>query len=380
VPEDEEWEYEEEDPQPDHDEAEEPPDESRSSDRRSSNNDDDLKGRGNAGPPPKFCGSKDATIFENWHIKTSMWLAATNLRGSARGPRILQELPDKVFEEVKHLGKDKEWLADANNGQLLLDILNDEDHYGMEGYVDLYTSMKKLIYDPLKTPGDDIAALVSKVDNANRKVQGNGIKFPPEAVGFFLLYHLDLDEDALDRVIQMTSGDLRYNTIIKAMKKRELRLHAPGKHPKKSTQAWQAGLEQDDLGPPPMVIDDEDEEVQALMSALSELDDHGAVAGDPVEITEDEAREILMSMVRNKSSTSVQKMGYQELKKTKANIRTGRGFRDGQQGPTKDLSYLKSVTKCKKCLGKGHWHKDAACPMNQGRNAGAIHRQPVRRS
>jgi hypothetical protein len=64
-----------------------------------------------------------------------------------------------------------------------------------------------------------------------------------------------------------------------------------------------------------------DEELQALMAAVGEFDGQSEVLGEPVEITEDDARETLMSMIKNKQ-TSVQKIGYQEPKRTKASIRT----------------------------------------------------------
>ena len=102
-----------------------------------------------------------------------------------------------------------------------------------------------------------------------------------------------------------------------------------------------------------------------LESALQELDEKLEV------ISEDDAKEILMTLIKNRFSTPPSQMGYKQVQHTKNQIKLDRGFRKtvggGKGGGKKDIRYLKSITRCKACDGLGHWHKDAECPKGNGK-------------
>ena len=111
--------------------------------------------------------------------------------------------------------------------------------------------------------------------------------------------------------------------------------------------------------------DEDEEELEVLESALQELDEK------PDIISEDDAKEILMTLIKNRFSTPPGKMGYKQVQHTKNQIKLDRGFRNtvsgGKGGGKKDIRYLKSITCCKACDGLGRWHKDAECPKGNGK-------------
>ena len=106
-----------------------------------------------------------------------------------------------------------------------------------------------------------------------------------------------------------------------------------------------------DRGEDADAADDSDTEI--LEAALGELD-----AKVPEEITEDEAREVLMTLVRNKYRQGPAK----QQRRAHNSSHAGKGKRFGKGIGKKEVAYLKSFTKCKGCGQKGHWHKDAFCP------------------
>lgn len=84
------------------------------------------------------------------------------------------------------------------------------------------------------------------------------------------------------------------------------------------------------------------------------------------EMTEDGAKEVLMTLIKQKVSRPTQ-MSYRQVQQQKREIRNSRGFKPvGSQSNSsigtmrRDIQALKAVTKRKSCGGKGHWHKE--CP------------------
>lgn len=98
--------------------------------------------------------------------------------------------------------------------------------------------------------------------------------------------------------------------------------------------------------------DMDDEETEILESALQELQEDGTF------VSEGEAKEVLLTVMKNKfSHQPVNKMSYKQIQMTKNAVRKSRGFHMGSNsGPNagqkisrKDISQLKSITKCCNC-------------------------------
>ena len=57
--------------------------------------------KGSIGPPPSYDGSRQPGVFEEFRIRAKLWLFTTNIECRARGPRLLQALSGKAFEECQ---------------------------------------------------------------------------------------------------------------------------------------------------------------------------------------------------------------------------------------------------------------------------------------
>ena len=94
----------------------------RSRQARSDGSDDDHGGgggggdRSNAGPPPACDGT---TAFKDYAIQVRLWLATTKVKASSRGPLLLKNLTGTLFDDLKHLAKDSQWMTAPDNGEQL---------------------------------------------------------------------------------------------------------------------------------------------------------------------------------------------------------------------------------------------------------------------
>ena len=109
---------------------------------------------------------------------------------------------------------------------------------------------------------------------------------------------------------------------------------------------------------------DGDEDLDLIEQALADLDEDDS--GKAQEVTEDRAREILMTLIKQKVDKPVT-MSYRQVQQQKREVRNARGFRPAAGGNNnsavtmrRDLQQLKSVTRCKACGELGHWHRE--CP------------------
>ena len=341
--------------------------------------------KANVGPPPAHDGSKEAGAWEEYRIRAKLWLRTTNLDGKSQGPRMLQMLKGNAFDMLKVFAEDDEWCEDPNGGWRLLEIMSGEEYYGKEEYESLWSAMDKLLYKKMKHDGDGFNAFKSRFEEAVRKLERHKIKLPDEALGFIYLKQVKIDEDTLKDVITMNNGDLRLREVQSALRKLNIEMIDSGSKSTKST--WLGELEgnlRDDYQGTSSTRtpggsdhgEDDEYDAEILEDALYELD-----AEVPEEITEDEAKEVLMTLIKNKYNPPVQGMRYNQVQRTKQNFKLSRGFNNAGRGSgksfgkgvgKKDVTYLKSITKCKGCGQKGHWHKDAVCPKRLGGDGGEI--------
>lgn len=324
--------------------------------------------KGSGGPPPSYNGSREAGVFEEYKLRARLWLVTTNLEGRARGPRLMQALTERAFESVKHLVDDAAWMSSPTNGDELLDLLAKPEYYGREEIEALYLAMGKLFYSDLRKPEDDLPAFRNRFDEAVRKIKKHNVQLPQEALGFLFLKQSKVSGESLERLITMTNGDLKLDSVVDGLRRLKMKLfEAPEDVNTKKKMVWaqETVPEEDDEYPPgdPLA---EDEEVDLLEEALNELD--GESLQDH-EVTEDGAKEILMTLIKQKVSRPTN-MSYKQVQQQKKEVRNGRGFRtfeapqrgapQGGHTMRRDLQQLKAVTKCKACGQVGHWHRE--CP------------------
>ena len=319
----------------------------------------DSRGKGSVGPPPGYSGDRSPGVFEEYKLRAKLWLHSTNLDPVARGPRMLQALTGKAFEAVKHLIEDDDWCSNKNNGIELLKLLAKPEYFGKEELESLWNAMFKLLYSELRKPEDDLSAFRSRFEEAVRKVRKHKVEMPSEALGFLFLRQAKVDNETMERLITMTNGDLKLDAVVDAMRRLKMRLIDGNEVNSKKNHMWiQEPVSEENHDDS---TEHDDEELTVLEQALHELgDENMSQASD--EVTEESAKEILMSLIKQHISRPTQ-MSYKQVQQKKAEVRNSRGFRPVQVGGTtrRDVQALKAVTRCKNCNQLGHWHRE--CPQ-----------------
>ena len=324
----------------------------------------DYRGKSSVGPPPQFDGDRSAGAWEEYRIRARLWLSTTTIDERSRGPRMLQSLSGRAFEAMKHLADDDSWMNDVNNGQQLLDEMSKPTYFGKEEVESLWSSLQKLFYTKLRKDDDDLVTFRAKFE---RKVQKHKVELPSPALGFLYLKQLRVDEGTFERIITITDGDLSLEKIMAAVRKLKMRLGEDTDDKKKTSGLWMnEPIAEESEGHDGVQHGDmDDEETEILEGALQELQEDGMF------VSEEEAKEVLLTVMKNKfTNQPVNKMSYKQIQMTKNAARNSRGFHmgpgngsnAGQKISRKDISQLKSITKCRNCNEVGHWHRECPYP------------------
>ena len=305
-------------------------------------------------------------------MRAKLWLKTTTIAETSRGPRMLQQLTDKAFDTMKFMAEDDDWFSDPQNGQRLLDEMSKPERFGKEELESLWSALHRLFYSKLKHTDDELVSFRNRFDEATRKVERHKVKLPSEALGFIYLRQAQVDEMTLERIVTITKGDLSLPAVIEAMRKLKMRLIQADEDERRKPHVWlQQSLEQDDSSGNVETLHEthaEDEEMDILESALRDLGDD---TGDDERISEVDAKEILMTLVKQKMPRSVQNFSYKQVQNMKNDLKNSRGFRTPYVQPVagmkKDIQHLKSITQCRNCGMTGHWHKE--CPQKAARSS-----------
>eukprot|EP00435_Cladocopium_sp_Y103_P039931 s1305_g10.t1 len=283
----------------------------------------------------------------------------------------MQVLSGKAFESVKHMIDDQEWLDAADNGEQLLELLSKPEYYGKEELESLYHAMFKLFFSELRKDDDDLPAFRSRFEQAVRKVQKHKVELPPEALGFLFLKQAKIGGESLERLITLTKGDLKFEAVVDGLRRLKMRL-MDGDEAKcsKNRHLWiQEHVNDDDAQSSIQASAEnhDDDDMDLIEQALADLDTEDTAAD---EVTEEGAREILMTLIKQKISKPTN-MSYRQVQQSKKEVRNSRGYRPVTVNSTgggmrRDLQQLKSVTRCKSCGELGHWHRE--CPHKKVNN------------
>ena len=325
------------------------------------------RSKGSTGPPPSYDGSRATGAFEEYRLRAKLWLHTTNLDPIARGPRMLQALTGKAFEAAKHLIEDDNWCGSPDNGMELIRYLSRPECFGKEELESLWSAMTKLFYSALRRSDDDLAAFRTRFEEAVRKVQKHKVELPSEALGFLFLKQAKVDEETMERLVTLTGGSLKLEAVIDGVRKLKMRLLDPDDDKKR--HVWLQ--DQEHTAAEHVQEADVDDEFHVIEDALQDLDSEDPTAV----ITEDEAKDVLMTLIRQKIARPAQ-YSYRQVQQTKQDLRNSRGFRSVNTGSEgrhqggivrRDIQQLKQITKCRNCGAVGHWHKE--CPHPKTSNA-----------
>ena len=329
-----------------------------------------VNDRSSVGPPPAYDGDRKPGAWEDYKLRAKLWLRTTTIAETSRGPRMLQQLSGKAFDTMKYMCDDEKWFNDPQNGQRLLDEMSRPDRFGKEEIESLWNALHRLFYSRLRQAEDDPLTFRNRFEEANRKVKKHGVKLPSEALGFVYLRQAQVDDTTLERIVTMTKGDLTLEAVIEAMGKLKMRLIQTDEDKRKPHVWMQQSSEIDDgqstlesISKQTAMLSMDDDEMDLLENALRDLEDQG----EEEQISENDAKDILMTLICQKVNRPVQNLSYKQVQNMKNDLKNGRGFRTpaGNQtsGTRKDLQHLKSITKCRSCGMTGHWHRE--CPHKQ---------------
>ena len=287
---------------------------------------------------------------------------------------MMQALTGRAFDSVRHLIDDSDWLDATDNGEQLLELLSKPEYYGKEELESLYQAMHKLFYSELRKDDDDLPAFRSRFEQAVRKVQKHKVELPSEALGFLFLKQSKIGAESFERLITMTNGDLRFDAVVDGLRRLKMKfLDGDEQAASKKRHMWMQETVDEETHEFSGDMAHDDDDIDLIEQALADLD--GDETSKTAEVTEDGAREILMTLIKQKVNKPVS-MTYKQVQQQKREVRNARGYRpvvgannQGLGTMRRDLQQLKSVTRCKSCGEVGHWHRE--CPQKNA-NSGKI--------
>eukprot|EP00435_Cladocopium_sp_Y103_P075525 s90_g59.t1 len=340
--------------------------------------DGDGGSRTNAGPAPEWDG--ESLGFQDYVIKARLWLATTRSKPRTRGPLLLSKLSKTPFETMKFLAKDAVWMQNPNNGEELINMMDQSEYFGDDRDEDLLSALAKITYHVRREKSETHRAFFNRWEAAQRKVLEHKVQLPEKYTGFLLIQALCLSEQEIKSMLNYTRGSILTRDIKEYVQKHETKLQVSQVGiEKKTSSTGTSGKTNSNYLLNDEDTDVEDEEIYALETALRDLHD-GESAGDLSAAQEDEAHvleeheaaEILSTMLTKKRS-------FVQSQKAKKAKELGRGYHQPPKGRGKSFSTttsgrqpfrsgqykmtieeVKKVTKCGHCHKVGHWHRE--CP------------------
>ena len=350
----------------------------RSSYEKDSDDDKNAGGKGGNTQPPEWDGI--GIPFQDWLIKTKLWLTTCRARPQAQGPMILQRLSGAPFQAFKHWAKDTDWLSSRDGGLQLLEAMDKPEYFGDDKEEDMIGSLAKLTYHLKRNRDEKHREFFNRWDEALRKTKEHGIDLPDRYLGFLMINALGLDETTIKNLLSYTRGSIATKDVKEWTRKFETKLLAKdiGQEPKKTVgqSAVQKGTQAVyNLAAEATDFAEDEDEIHQVEAALEELHDgDGQTAVDDEDqselvLDEHEAAEVLNTMLQQKRKTFSQSW---KLKKAKE---VARGYGDwkgkGSQGKGKtkgkglSIDELKSMTRCRNCGRVGHWHRECTEPKRE---------------
>ena len=113
--------------------------------------------------------------------------------------------------------------------------------------------MYKLFLSELRKDDDDLPAFRSRFEQAARKVKQHRVELPQEALGFLFLKQAKINGESFERLITLTKGDLKFDSVVEGLRRLKMRLLM--------TSAMHVSIEHH-----------EDDDMELIEQALADLD------------------------------------------------------------------------------------------------------------
>ena len=272
--------------------------------------------------------------LRDYEVRAKLWLATTKVKARARGPMLLKSLTGTPFDDLKYLAKDDEWMQSDENGARLLKLMNTKELYGEDEREEMINTLVKVTYTLRRSRGEAYKAFFARWDNAVRKLSEHKVELPQEYLGFLLVMALQAAPDEVKLMMNYTQGKLTQKAVKEWIRVQEADLawSASQQKPRKteSIMMMDEASEFPEESPEPEPADEEN--VEVLLSALGELDENAD--GESVATTdvfdEEEAKEILATMVREHSKGGFRR-SFKAVNDAKRAKGLARGYGAGSQ-------------------------------------------------
>ena len=312
----------------------------------------------------RFSGeSLDPREYRRWRLWVEAKMASQkDLAANNRGPYVFCLLDGVAMEAVEHLSLDR--LREENGDKHIWAALDERFPDRMKH--DWMAGCLKEVFNLSAAEGETMSTWTAKVQETFSKCRRRvAIEFPSEARGWICLHAAGLTEDQRAIVTAKTQGDLKFETVMAAMRSCFPDYKAPSKVIKaKGTAAFVVQDEGDESefeaevvpnGPDSVAFD----EVEAFLA------DHGVKTeenpGSGEVFDELEVAEILAATWKEKRT---------EIARLQRSRRFGQAETVKKQF-NQEVSSLKKRTKCFKCHRVGHWARN--CPnksASSGKSSG----------
>ena len=296
----------------------------------------------------------DGKAYRQWKLWAKAKMMATkDLTKAQKGPFVFCLLDGTALEAVEHLTLDD---LSADNGDEAIWTALDARFPDKLQHDHMAESLKE-VFQLNARDGESMAEWTSRVqDTFSRCRRKVNVEFPPEARGWIVLHQSGLTEDQRAIVMAKNQGDMKFDTMMVAMRSCFPDFRAG---PKGSRRGASAFLVQDD----PSLSEARSE------IAIDEADPSDAVVFDEVEaflsehgVSTQEA-ESTQECFNEEDVVEILAASWKEKRSEIARLQKSRRF--GQVSAVKrafasEVSELKTKSKCFKCHKTGHWARN--CP------------------
>ncbi|CAE7252122.1 unnamed protein product [Symbiodinium sp. CCMP2592] len=290
------------------------------------------------------------------------------------------------FDDMKYLAKSESWMKAKDGGEQLLAAMDTRDLYGDDEREDMLNSLFKITYSVRRQKNEGHKEFFSRWELAIRKLSEHNITLPAENLGFLLTMALQLNQEEVKLLMNFTQGKLSQKDVKEWVRVHETNLdlkssgHAAATIKNKPVAAYHTETQEDYHDPPDGDEAGQEDNLEVLLSAMQDLDeaDQGDFNGEDSGVfDEEDAREILSTMVKEHA----RKRTFTAVNEAKKNKSLARGYgagarhsfgkggfrpapKGGFEGSYKvSIEALKRRTRCSNCQQIGHWHREfRECP------------------
>eukprot|EP00439_Symbiodinium_sp_Y106_P027969 s1500_g3.t1 len=289
-------------------------------------------------------GDDIGTSARSYLRQISAWRRMTRMSEDQQGLTLYQHLTDKAWIDAERLDVDK--LATTGGVDYLIDWI--KDRYLDVQVTQIGRSLSGFFRGLHRRANQSVRDYMAEFDRAFARLGEVGCHLPDVAAAWVFVDRMGLEEQAELNLLASVGNQYSLKALQQAAIVHDRGLRKPWEHgfkgpkkewgPKKAFSANMAAIDEGELlEDEPFDMDGETEEF----------------------VSEDVAQDLYQAFMTH--ATAKQK--YKESMKLRGSDPEGLRLLAQEK-----LKVAKSKSFCAGCKRRGHWHKDAICPLNKGRS------------